>query len=78
MNIGTFATTALKAGKSSTETLALVKQVFPGCETTIKGIYSYASKAGIKLGNRSTADPVKLAEALKMLEPVKTKKVKAA
>lgn len=80
IGIGTLATKALVAGKSATETLELVKQVFPGCQTTMKGIYYYASKAKVNLSKKSTADPDALAKALKMLEtleaPVVVKKVR--
>lgn len=56
MNIGQFATTLLKSGKSAQETLGTVQKVFPGCKTSMKCIYYYASKAKIKLGSGAVAD----------------------
>lgn len=67
MTIGKFATQCLEAGKSAKETLALVKKVFKDSNTTIKCIYYYASKAGIKLAKQSQADPKALEAALKSL-----------
>lgn len=68
MTIGQFATLALTKGKSAQETLALVKQVFPQANTSIKCIYYYASKAKIKLAKTAVVDEKKMAEALKMLK----------
>lgn len=68
MTIGQFATLCLTKGKSAQETLTMVKQVYPGCNTSIKCIYYYASKAKIKLAKHSTADAKQLEQALKMLK----------
>lgn len=67
MTIGHFATKALEAGKSAKETLELVQRVFPGCKTTMKCIYYYASKAKIKLAKSATADLDELEKALEEL-----------
>jgi hypothetical protein len=47
--IGAYATQLLKGGTSAADTLAAVKSQFPDSKTSIKGIYTYASQAGIKL-----------------------------
>jgi hypothetical protein len=67
MTIGQFATLALQKGKTAQETLALVKQVFPGCNTSIKCIYYYASKAKIKLAQGAKVDSEQLEKALASL-----------
>lgn len=64
MTIGQFATQSLKAGKSAKETLELVKRVFPGCNTSMKCIYYYASKAKIKLAKSAAVDADELKKAL--------------
>lgn len=64
MTIGKFATQCLRSGKSAKETLALVKKVYKDSNTSIKCIYYYASKAGVKLAKQSQADPKALKEAL--------------
>jgi len=51
--IASFAIEKLREGWSSKETLELVQQAFPGCKTSIKCIYWYASKAGIKLSAKT-------------------------
>lgn len=64
MTIGTFATQALKAGKSAQDTLALVKKVFPNSQTSIKCIYFYASKAQLKLKKTQEVNQEELEKAL--------------
>lgn len=65
VTIGNIATQLLKSGKSAEETLQAVKRVFPECQTTMKCIYYYASKAGIQLRKASVVDAKALAEVLK-------------
>lgn len=64
MTIGKLATLALQQGKSAKDTLDMVKRVFPGCNTTMKSIYFYASKAGVRLAKHSVADQGQLKAAL--------------
>ena len=68
MTIGKFAEQCLRAGKSAKETLAMVKKVFPECKTTMKCVYYYASKAGIKLTKSAVVDQKQLEAALKQLK----------
>lgn len=67
MTIGTFATQALKAGKSAQETLALVKKVFPKSQTSIKCIYYYASKAQVRLKKAQEINQAELEKALESM-----------
>jgi hypothetical protein len=76
MTIGLFIEKALLAGKSAKETLALTRQVFKGCDTTMKSIYFYSSKLRREgkfkgLATGAQADPKALTAALKALEPVR-------
>ena len=67
MTIGQFATLCLQKGKSAQDTLDLVKKVYPSCNTSIKCIYYYASKAKIKLGHKAEVDKKAMQAALKEL-----------
>lgn len=67
MTIGQLATTALLKGKSAQETLEIVKRVFPQAKTTMKCIYYYSSKAGIKLKKGSECNESELKNVLEML-----------
>lgn len=73
--IGQFATLCLEKGKTAQETLDMVKQVFPNCTTTLKGIYFYASKAKIRLGRQAEVDKAAANRALVALG-VKEKRVR--
>lgn len=75
ITIGSLATQLLQSGKSSQDTLTTVLRVFPEAKTTMKCIYFYASKAGIKLGHSQVIDQVELDRVLAELNP---KAVKAA
>lgn len=66
-NIGQFATKALLAGKNAEDTLALVKECFPGCKTTIKCIYYYASKAKMSLRKSAAVNEEAMLRALASL-----------
>lgn len=78
MTIGTFATLCLQKGKTATETLAMVKQVFPQANTSMKCIYYYASKAKIRLAKGAVVDAVQLKKALETLGEVKAVKTAKA
>ena len=67
INIGQLATEVLKNGKTHKETLAIVKRVFPNCQTTRKGIASYASRAGIKRPGAT----INQAELMRVLDELK-------
>lgn len=58
--IESIAVKLLKSGKSAKETLALVKKVFPKCQTSIKCIYYYSSKHNIGLKKSQEVDLVAL------------------
>ncbi len=64
VTIGGIATDLLKSGKSAQETLEIVQRVFPGCKTTIKCIYYYASKAKVALQPKQNVDAAELKKAL--------------
>lgn len=66
MGIGTLANMLLEAGYSAEDTLAKVKQAFPGGATTMNCIYYYASKnPKVSLSRaKSTADEKGLASVL--------------
>ena len=49
MTIEKFAVEMLKKGMSAKDCLAAVREVFPQSDTSIKCIYYYSSKYGIKL-----------------------------
>lgn len=72
VTIGQLIVELLKAGKSSKETLASVKLVFPDCQTTMKSVYHYACIEKIRLGRVSRVDSGELAKLRASL------KVKAA
>jgi hypothetical protein len=67
VTIGKFATMCLEKGKSAQETLELVKRVYPTCNTSIKCIYYYASKAKIKLAKGSECDQDEMSRVLEEL-----------
>jgi len=52
---------SLRAGRTSKQALADVLEAFPEAKTSIKCIYWYASKAGIRLQGKAQ-EPVKLTE----------------
>lgn len=64
VTIGGIATDLLKSGKGAQETLEIVQRVFPGCKTTIKCIYFYASKAKVSLQAKQNIDTDELKKAL--------------
>jgi len=56
--IASFAIAKLREGWSSKETLELVLEAFPNAKTSIKCIYWYASKAGIKLNAKTFEEAI--------------------
>lgn len=67
INIGQLATEVLRSGKTHKETLAIVRRVFPNAQTTLKGIASYASRAGIK-AKRQVVNEAELAKVVAELK----------
>ncbi len=51
--IASFAISKLREGWSAKETVDLVLEAFPNAKTSIKCVYWYASKAGIRLSAKT-------------------------
>lgn len=67
MTIEKFVVMCLTKGKSAKETLELVYQVFPSCNTSLKCIYYYSSKHKLNLQKKSNVDLDALARIEAML-----------
>jgi hypothetical protein len=75
MNIGQLSKELLLSGMSNQEVLSTIKTVFPDCKTTLKCIYYYSSKLGLKRNSGSKPDETELQKVLSSLKKKKVSQV---